>query len=153
MPRGALSSPGIAVARLSANGLSFAAVLQAIATSSDANLLSTPSILTLDNQEAKILVGQEVPFKTGTFTTNANGSDNPFTTIQRKDVGITLTVTPHVHDGTSVRLDVEQEVSNLVLSSLGRGIYRHALRCRHQQTRDHRPPCSPKTKRRSCWGD
>ncbi len=114
----ALTSPGIAVARLSANGFSFAAVLQAIATSTNANLLSTPSILTLDNKEAKILVGQEVPFRTGTFTTNANGADNPFTTIQRKDVGITLTVTPHIHDGTAVRLDVKQEVSNLVLSSL-----------------------------------
>ncbi len=114
----ALTSPGIAVAKLSTNGFSFAAVLQALATSSKANLLSTPSILTLDNAEAKILVGQEVPFRTGTFTTNANGADNPFTTIQRKDVGITLTVTPHIHDGTSVRLDVAQEVSNLVLSSL-----------------------------------
>ena len=114
----ALSSPGVAVARLSSNGFSFAAVLQAIATSTKANLLSTPSILTLDNAEAKILVGQEVPFRTGTFTTTANGADNPFTTIQRKDVGITLTVTPHIHDGTSVRLDVKQEVSNLVLTSL-----------------------------------
>ena len=103
---------------MSTNGFSFAAVLQAIATSTNANLLSTPSILTLDNAEAKILVGQEVPFRTGTFTTNANGADNPFTTIQRKDVGITLTVTPHIHDGTAVRLDVKQEVSNLVLSSL-----------------------------------
>ena len=82
-------------------------MLQAIATSTNANLLSTPSILTLDNAEAKILVGQEVPFRTGTFTTNANGADNPFTTIQRKDVGITLTVTPHIHDGTAVRLEVE----------------------------------------------
>jgi len=114
----ALTSPGIAVAKLSTNGFSFAAVLQAIATNTNANLLSTPSILTLDNAEAKILVGQEVPFRTGTFTTNANGADNPFTTIQRKDVGITLTVTPHIHDGTAVRLDVKQEVSNLVLSSL-----------------------------------
>ncbi len=115
---GALSSPGIAVGKLSSNGLSFAAVLQAIATSSAANLLSTPSILTMDNQEAKILVGQEVPFKTGTYTTSSSGSDNPFTTIQRKDVGVELTVTPHVHDGASVRLDVAQEVSSIVLSSL-----------------------------------
>ena len=93
-------------------------MLQAIATSSAANLLSTPSILTLDNEEAKILVGQEVPFRTGTYTTSGTGTDNPFTTIQRKDVGITLTVTPHIHDGKVVRLEVAQEVSNLVLSSL-----------------------------------
>ncbi len=114
----ALSSPGIAVGKLNSNGLSFAAVLQAIATSSAANLLSTPSILTMDNREAKILVGQEVPFKTGTYTTSSSGSDNPFTTIQRKDVGVELTVTPHVHDGASVRLDVAQEVSSIVLASL-----------------------------------
>ena len=114
----ALTSPGVAVAKLDPNGFSFAAVLQAIATSSNANLLSTPSILTLDNEEAKILVGQSVPFRTGTFTTTADGANNPFTTIQRQDVGITLTVTPHIHDGTAVRLEVAQEVSNLVLSSL-----------------------------------
>jgi general secretion pathway protein D len=115
---GALTSPGVAVAKLDINGVSFAAVLQAIATSSNVNLLSTPSILTLDNEEAKILVGQEVPFRTGTFTTSGSGTDNPFTTIQRKDVGITLTVTPHIHDGKVVRLEVAQEVSNLVLTSL-----------------------------------
>jgi len=115
---GALTSPGVAVAKLDINGVSFAAVLQAIATSSNVNLLSTPSILTLDNEEAKILVGQEVPFRTGTFTTSGSSTDNPFTTIQRKDVGITLTVTPHIHDGKVVRLEVAQEVSNLVLTSL-----------------------------------
>ncbi len=114
----ALGSPGVAVAKIDTNGFSFAAVLQAIATSSNANLLSTPSILTLDNEEAKILVGQEVPFRTGTYTTTSDGSNNPFTTIQRQDVGITLTVTPHVHDGDSVRLEVAQEVSNLVLASV-----------------------------------
>ncbi len=114
----ALSSPGVAVAKLSTNGFSFVAVLQALATSSKANLLSTPSILTLDNAEAKILVGQEVPFRTGEYTTTADGANNPFTTIQRKDVGITLTVTPHIHDGNSVRLDVAQEVSSVVPTSL-----------------------------------
>jgi general secretion pathway protein D len=114
----ALSQPGVAVARLDTNGFSFAAVISALATSSNANLLSTPSILTLDNEEAKILVGQEVPFRTGTYTTTADGANNPFTTIQRQDVGITLTVTPHIHDGNSVRLEVAQEVSNLVLASV-----------------------------------
>jgi general secretion pathway protein D len=114
----ALSQPGVAVAKIDTNGFSFAAVIQALATSSNANLLSTPSILTLDNEEAKILVGQEVPFRTGTYTTTADGSNNPFTTIQRQDVGITLTVTPHIHDGNSVRLEVAQEVSNLVLASV-----------------------------------
>src|SRR5262249_46473816 len=95
----AVGQPTFAVAQLGANGFSFAAILQAISTSSHANLLSTPSILTLDNQKAKILVGQEVPFRTGSYTTTADGANNPFTTIQRKDVGVTLEVTPHIHEG------------------------------------------------------
>ena len=108
-----LSSPSVAVAKLS-NGISFAAVLQALETNSDSNLLSTPYITTLDNEEASIIVGQNVPFRTGSFTTNNDGANNPFTTIQREDVGITLKVTPHVHEGSSVRLDVEQEVSSVL---------------------------------------
>jgi len=115
---GAVTTPTLAAVKLDANGFSFAAVLQAIATSSNANLLSTPSILTLDNEEAKILVGQEVPFRTGSYTTNTTGADNPFTTIQRKDVGLTLTVTPHIHGGKVLRLEVAQEVSNIVPASL-----------------------------------
>jgi general secretion pathway protein D len=114
----AVTNPFLAVAKLDPNGFSFAAILQAISTSSRANLLSTPSILTLDNEEAKILVGQEVPFRTGTYTTTTDGANNPFTTIQRQDVGVTLTVTPHIHEGESVRLEVSQEVSQVVLSAL-----------------------------------
>jgi general secretion pathway protein D len=81
--------------------------------------------MTLDNQEAMIKVGQEVPFVTGSYTTNtgssggasgsaASGIGNPFQTLQRKDVGLTLTVTPHVNSGDSVRMDIHQEVSNLL---------------------------------------
>ncbi|MEE4300053.1 MAG: type II secretion system secretin GspD [Pseudomonadales bacterium] len=110
---GAVNSPTVAVARLT-NGVSFAAIIQALETNSDSNLLSTPSILTLDNEEASIIVGQNVPFRTGSFTTNQNGANNPFTTIQREDVGITLKVTPHIHDGDAVRLEVNQEVSSVV---------------------------------------
>ncbi len=110
--------PTLGVGKLDPDGFSFAVILQAIASSSAANLLSTPSILTLDNEEAKILVGQEVPFRTGSFTTTADGANNPFQTIQREDVGITLIVTPHIHDGTSVRLEVSQEVSSVILASL-----------------------------------
>ena len=115
---GAAIQPTLGVGRLDPDGFSFAVILQAIAASSAANLLSTPSILTLDNEEAKILVGQEVPFRTGSFTTTADGANNPFQTIQREDVGITLTVTPHIHDGTSVRLEISQEVSSVILASL-----------------------------------
>jgi general secretion pathway protein D len=115
---GAVNQSTIAVAKFDPDGVSWAAILQALANSSEANLLSTPSIMTLDNQEAKIVVGQEVPFRTGTFTTSTDGADNPFTTIQREDVGLTLTVTPHIHEGQSVRLEVAQEVSSVVAASI-----------------------------------
>lgn len=109
-----VESPTLGVAKINADGVSFAAVVQALSTSSDANLLSAPSILTLDNQEAKIVVGNEVPFRTGSFTTDSDGSNNPFTTIQREDVGLQLTVTPHIHDDTAVSLEVALEITNVV---------------------------------------
>jgi general secretion pathway protein D len=114
-----ISSPTLAVARIDAGDFSFGAVVRALATNSNANLLSTPSILTLDNQEAKIVVGNEVPFRTGSFTTTGDGSTNPFTTIQRQDVGLQLTVTPHVHDGRVVRLQVAQEITNVIDALIG----------------------------------
>ena len=111
---GAVSQPTVAVAKIDADGISFGAIIQALSSSSRANLLSTPSIMTLDNEEAKITVGQNVPFRTGSFTTDTSGGNNPFTTIQRQDVGVTLKVTPHIHDGSVIRLEVEQEVSSVV---------------------------------------
>ena len=97
------------------DALDFAVILNALKSESNANILSTPSLLTLDNQEAYITVGQEVPFVTGSFTGTggSNTPNNPFQTIQRENVGITLTVTPHVNEGDSVVLDIEQEVSSL----------------------------------------
>lgn len=92
------------------------ALIQALNSVADANLLSTPSIMTLVNQEAKIVVGQNVPFITGSTGTAGSGVTNPFTTIQRQDVGITLKVTPSLSEGGTVRLDVEQEVSSVVPS-------------------------------------
>src|SRR5699024_4757457 len=86
--------------------------LQALSSTSNVNLLSTPSILTLDNQEASIVVGQNVPFVTGQHTNSSSGGGtNPFQTIQREDVGITLTVTPSVSGDRTVRLVLEQEAS------------------------------------------
>ena len=114
-----VNTPTIAVAKIDAGGISFAAIVQALSTSSNANLLSTPSLLTLDNQEAKIVVGNEVPFRTGSFSTSGDGSDNPFTTIQREDVGLQLTVTPHVHDGRTVRLEVIQEITAVIPTPIG----------------------------------
>lgn len=95
------------------------ALVQALNSVADANLLSTPSIMTLVNQEAKIVVGQNVPFITGSTGTAGSGVTNPFTTIQRQDVGITLKVTPSLSEGGTVRLDVEQEVSSVVPSVEG----------------------------------
>ncbi|HWL47064.1 MAG TPA: type II secretion system secretin GspD, partial [Sphingomonadaceae bacterium] len=93
-------------------GDNFSVLVQALGQSTRANLLSTPSITTLDNAPAEIVVGQNVPFRTGSFTTDGN-SLNPFTTIERQDVGITLRVVPRIHEGDVVRLDVSQEVSSL----------------------------------------
>lgn len=83
----------------------FGVILQALASNSLTNLLSTPSIMTLDNQEAEIIVGQTVPFRTGSTASSSN--TNPFTTIDRKDVGISLKVKPHIHNGEAIRLEVE----------------------------------------------
>ena len=113
-----VSSPTLAVARLDPDGVSFGAILNAIAINTSADLLSTPSILTLDNEQANILAGQTVPFRTGSFTSTNNGASNPFTTIQREDVGIELTVTPHIHDDSSIRLEVFQTVENVVNTGL-----------------------------------
>ena len=113
-----VGSPTLAVARLDPDGVSFGAILNAIAINTSADLLSTPSILTLDNEQASILAGQTVPFRTGSFTSTNNGASNPFTTIQRQDIGIELTVTPHIHDDSSIRLEVSQTVENVINTGL-----------------------------------
>ncbi|MCB1705604.1 MAG: type II secretion system secretin GspD [Halioglobus sp.] len=95
------------------DGLSMTVILNALKETSNANILSTPSLLTLDNQEAYITVGQNVPFVTGSFTSTADSATNPFQTIERENVGITLTVTPHINEGDAVVLDISQEVSSL----------------------------------------
>ena len=114
-----LSTPTIAAAKLDSDKISFGAVITAIANNSDANLLSTPSVLTLDNQEAKILVGTEVPFRTGSFTTTGDGTSNPFTTVNREDVGIELVVTPHVFENSEVRLEISQKITNVLNTTIG----------------------------------
>ncbi len=96
---------------------SFGALITALSSNSKSNLLSTPSLLTLDNQEAEILVGQNVPFQTGSYTTDASGATNPFTTIERQDIGVTLKVTPHINEGATLRLQIEQEISSIAPSA------------------------------------
>ncbi|MBL6689232.1 MAG: type II secretion system secretin GspD [Pseudomonadales bacterium] len=112
------SNPLVVGGRINETGTSFGVLVRALATNGDVNLLSTPSITTMDNEEAKIVVGQNVPFRTGSTATGSDGTTNPFTTIQREDVGLTLEVTPHIHDGNLVRLKVHQETSEVDPSSL-----------------------------------
>jgi general secretion pathway protein D len=94
-------------------------VLSSLATflqqNGDGNVLSTPTLLTIDNEEAKIVVGQNVPFVTGQYTNNntTNGSVNPFQTVERKDVGLTLKVKPQISETGTVKLTIFQEVSSI----------------------------------------
>ncbi len=102
----------------SGNGTNFGVLLRALATDATTNILSTPSLTTLDNQEAEIIVGQNVPFKTGSYTTQGGlGQVNPFTTIQREDVGITLKVKPQINEGDAITLTIEQDTSSVSESS------------------------------------
>jgi general secretion pathway protein D len=97
-------------------GESFGVLARALETEAGGNILSTPSLLTLDNEEAKISVGSNVAFATGSFTTPASASDglsNPFTTFERQDVGLTLKVKPQISEGGTVRMVISQEVSQL----------------------------------------
>lgn len=115
---GALGLSGLAlgVGRFNSNDVNFAAVLQALKSDGSTNILSTPSLVTLDNEEAEIVVGQEVPFVTGSFTSTGTGSGsvtNPFQTISRKNVGITLKVKPQINEGDAVKLDIEQTIDSL----------------------------------------
>ena len=97
----------------------FAAILSMLSGDADTNILSTPSLVTLDNQEAEIVVGQNVPFETGSYANTGGGSTpvNPFTTIQRQDVGLTLKIKPQINEGDSIKMDVTQEVSSIAPSA------------------------------------
>jgi len=98
-----------------------AALARFLETNADGNVLSTPNLLTLDNEEAKIVIGQNVPFVTGQYTnanTGTGGSVNPFQTIERKDVGLTLRVRPQISENGTVKMQIFQEVSNVQASSI-----------------------------------
>ena len=95
--------------------LTMTVILNALESQGNTNILSTPSLLTLDNEEAFITVGQQVPFVTGSYTNTGvgNGASNPFQTIERQSVGVTLKVTPQINEGDAVVMDIIQEVSSL----------------------------------------
>ncbi len=105
-----LSNSSIALGQLALRAENFGVLVGALSSKSNNNILSTPSMLTLDNQEAEFLVGKNVPIKTGE---QANQGGNLITTNDRKDVGIKLKITPHINEGNSLRLDLEQEISSL----------------------------------------
>ncbi len=103
--------------------LNLGLLVRALESDANANILSTPTLLTLDNEEAKIVVGQNVPFITGQYTTTAaNPTVSPFQTIERRDVGLTLRVKPQITEGGSVRLVLYQEVSRVDDTSNPAGI-------------------------------
>ncbi|MFT6756635.1 MAG: general secretion pathway protein D [Chitinophagales bacterium] len=102
-------------------GTGVAGLINALKSDAQTNILSTPSIMTLDNEEASISVGQEVPFITGSFTNANNDSANPFQTIEREEVGVKLKVTPQVNEGDAVRLEIEQEISSVLANAEAAG--------------------------------
>ena len=120
-----LGALGVPAARLLGDGLTanigigddFSILVQALAVSSKANLLSTPQLTTLDNKAGEIVVAQEVPFITGSILTN-NADATPYTSVERKDVGITLRVLPRINAGDTIRLEVQQEASSIAATQL-----------------------------------
>jgi len=107
--------------RTNSNSFNYIGVLNAIASNTNNNILSTPTLVTLDNEEAEIIIGENVPFLTGSFTsTGANdGATNPFQTIERSDVGLTLKIKPQINEGDAMRLEIEQEISSIAPSLAG----------------------------------
>ena len=105
------------------SGVRYGALLRALQTDTNTNILSTPNIVTLDNEEAELIVGQNLPFVTGSFTgTGSTDPNNPFQTIERQDVGLTLKVTPQINEGDTVKLEIEQETSSVIPGTIEQGI-------------------------------
>ncbi|AEC19684.1 general secretion pathway protein D [Pusillimonas sp. T7-7] len=104
--------------------LNLGVLARALESKGDANVLSTPNLMTLDNEEASIIVGRTVPFVTGQYTTSADGASNPFQTVTREDVGLTLRIRPQISEGGTVKMAIYQEVSSIdgAASSAGAGL-------------------------------
>ena len=107
----ALDGLAVGVARYKASGTSFATILNLIAQDADSNVLSTPSIMTMDNEEASIVVGQEIPITTGETLSGSNS--NPFRSVTRQEIGVKLTVRPQINEGNAVKMYINQEVSSI----------------------------------------
>ncbi len=115
----ALPSPGfnIGIAHKFGEFYTLGALARALDSTSGTNILSTPNLVTLDNEEARIVVGQNVPFVTGSFTNTGTGGANPFQTIERKDVGITLKIKPQIGENGTVRMTIYQESSSVATTT------------------------------------
>ncbi|MGA0000483.1 MAG: type II secretion system secretin GspD [Steroidobacteraceae bacterium] len=118
----AAAAPGgftVAAGRVQDSGTNFAAILRALSSDGDTNVVSMPSVITLDNEEAEIKVAQEVPFKTGSFSNTGSNIPgvNPFTTIERKEVGNILKITPQITDEDTILLKIEQESSGIAAAA------------------------------------
>ena len=107
----ALDGLAVGVARYKASGTSFATILNLIAQDADSNVLSTPSIMTMDNEEASIVVGQEIPITTGETLSGSNS--NPFRSVTRQEIGVKLVVRPQINEGNAVKMYINQEVSSI----------------------------------------
>ena len=109
--------------RINDSGLSFGAIIRALNGDADTNIISTPSIVTTDNEEATLNVGQEVPFVTGSYSNSGTGGGtggvNPFQTIQRQQIGVKLAITPQINEGNSLLLNISQEISSIAQSAAG----------------------------------
>jgi general secretion pathway protein D len=115
--KGSITLPG------GAQILNLGLLVRALESDSNANILSTPTLLTLDNEEAKIVIGQNVPFITGSYAVSAAATTpTPFQTVERKDVGLTLKIKPQISEGGAVRLQISQEVSSVQDSTNASGI-------------------------------
>lgn len=108
---GSLSGITFGLGKIRDDGFSFGAFIKALGATTDSNILSMPSVTTLDNEEAEFLAGQEVPFITG--STLGSNNSNPFSQVERKEIGIKLKIKPQVNEGNAVRLTIEQEVSSI----------------------------------------
>jgi len=105
------------------SGSRYGLLLRALQNDTNTNILSTPNIVTLDNEEAELIVGQNLPFVTGSFTgTGSTNPNNPFQTIERQDVGLTLKVTPQINEGDTVKMVLEQETSSVIPGTIEAGI-------------------------------
>jgi len=109
----------VGLGKFNSSTLNFAAVLKTLKGDGTTNILSTPTLVTMDNEEAEIVIGQTVPFVTGSFSSTGSSSSptNPFQTIQRENVGITLKVKPQINEGDAVQLEIEQTVDSLSSSA------------------------------------